>query len=171
MKVGSVLGLLLGLTFISQGLGCGQSSAVELWVISELRDEAELARLDFVIRDAQIQPSGFEVFADHRVSDEWKQLEVVQDTIDLVAAQTEPVMVARGQVAAGDYDRVFLRPSGFDALNTAGSSLVIKNVMEPTVVSFSYDSSGTRQIVLEIIAIATRGDEDYSVFAKDARVQ
>ena len=70
MKVGSVLGLLLGLTFISQGLGCGQSSAVELWVISELRDEAELARLDFVVRDAQIQPSGFEVFADHRVSDE-----------------------------------------------------------------------------------------------------
>ena len=121
--------------------------------------------------DAQVQPAGFEVFADHRVTDEWEQLELVTDSIDLVRAQSEAILVARGDVPVGDYDRVFLRPTDFVATDETGSSLSIKNVMEPTVVSFSYDSRGTIQILLEVIAIATRGYEDYSVFAKTAEAQ
>mgnify|MGYP001249359503 CR=1 FL=1 len=162
---------LLGIAFGCLLGGCGQPPSVELWVLAELRDDAELSQLDFSVLDAQVQPAGFEVFADHRVSEEWLQLEIVNETIDLVAAQSEPILVARGDVAVGDYDRVFLRPSGFTAADGQGRELVIKNVMEPVGVSFSYDQARTLRVVLEVIAIATRGDEDYSVFAKSTTVQ
>jgi hypothetical protein len=161
--------LALSLTFSI--MSCGSQPGVELWVTSELRDALSITKLDFSVRDAQVQPSGFEVFADHRVTDEWEQLELLTDTIDLVEAQSQAVLVARGDVATGAYDRIFLRPTDFDGVDENGAELSIKNVMEPTVVSFSYDGSGTLQIVLEIIAIATRGDEDYSVFAKRAEAQ
>ena len=162
---------LIGLVVLGSSLSCGQAPAVELWVTTELRDGSELAAFDFLVLDAQVQPAGFEVFADHRVSDEWQQLEVGTDTIDLLRAQSEPILVARGQVTPGDYDRVFLRPSALQADDGSETVLTVKNVMEPTAVSFSYDDARTTQIVLEIIVIATSGDEDYSVFAKDTTAQ
>ena len=162
--------LLVGITLLLSS-GCGDEPQVQVWVTSEVRQDGTLASLDFSILDFQAQPSGYEIFADHRVTEEWVQLPLAVDKVDLLAAQSEPVLVASGDLPIGDYDRIFMRPSSLAATTEDGAMLMVKNVMEPIVVAFSYDASGDLTIVLDVIAIATRGEEDYSVFAKSASPQ
>ena len=155
--------------------GCGSSdevgTQVELWVEGDLSRVDGLKSLDFVIRDAHLQPAGFEIYPDHRITSEWLLMEPVVEEFQLVAGNSIAQKVATLVVDAAAYDRVFLRPSVLSAEGEDGQTFVVKNVMEPIAAQFETEGRTVR-VVLKIIVLATtRGDEDISVFAQDTEIR
>ena len=144
---------------------------VELWVQGDLSRVESLQSVEFTVRDAHLQPAGFEIYPDHRVTSEWLTMDLEVDRFQFLVTEAQPFKIATLEVRQGQYDRVFLRPSMLSAQTAAGESLVVKDVMEPIAAQF--DTTGkTVRVLLKLIVLPTsRGDEDISIFAQDTAVR
>ena len=155
-------------------IGCGPSTntgtEVELWVQGDLSRVAGLQHLNFVIRDAHLQPAGFEIFPDHRITAEWLLMEPAVEEFQLVAGNSIAQKIATLVVDDAAYDRVFLRPSVLSAEGEDGQTFVVKNVMEPIAAQFETEGRAVRVLLKIIVLATTRGDEDISVFAQDTEI-
>ena len=154
--------------------GCGSEPSlgadVELWVEGDLSRVEGLESVEFTIRDAHLQPAGFEIYPDHRITSEWRTMQLDTSRFEFLATGSLPMKIASLRVEEGEFDRVFLRPSLLGAETTEGQSLIVKNVMEPIAAQFETDG-GTVRILLKMIVLPTsRGDEDISIFAQDTEV-
>ena len=154
--------------------GCGSSdeagTQVELWVEGDLSRVDGLQSLDFVIRDAHLQPARFEIYPDHRITSEWLPMNLSVPDFQLVSGNPIAQRVATLEVDNSEYDRVFLRPSALSAEGTANETLSVKNVMEPIAAQFETSGDAVK-IVLKLIVLPTsRGDEELSIFAQDTDV-
>ena len=154
--------------------GCGSSdevgTQVELWVEGDLSRVDGLQSLDFVIRDAHLQPAGFEIYPDHRITSEWLPMDLNVAEFQLVAGNPIAQRVAALEVEEAKFDRVFLRPLALRAEGEANETLRVKNVMEPIAAQFETNGDAVK-VVLKIIVLPTsRGDEELSIFAQDTDV-
>ena len=144
---------------------------LEVEVVSEIRDGGRLSTFEFEVLDIQVQPEGFEVRADHQVTDEWVPLNLLVDGFDVRATQSQPQTIAHAEIPVGRYDRIFLRPKSLRATNQDGVDVEIKNVMEPTAISFEMAEGTSLVLRLEIIVLESLdGEEQLSIFAKHVRV-
>ena len=155
-------------------MGCGPTTdsgtEVELWVQGDLSRVEELQRVLFVIEDAHLQPAGFEIFPDHRVTAEWLLMEQSVEAFELVADNSIAQKVATLVVDDAAYDRVFLRPSALSAEGENSQSLTVKNVMEPIAAQFETHGRTVRVLLKLIVLPTSRGEEDVSIFAQDTVV-
>ena len=154
--------------------GCGSSvdlgTEVELWVQGDLSRVEALQSVEFTIRDAHLQPAGFEIYPDHRITSEWRTMQLDMNRFEFLAAGSLPMKIASLKVESGGFDRVFLRPSLLAAEAAGGHPLAVKNVLEPIAAQFE-THGGTVRILLKMIVLPTsRGDEDISIFAQDTDV-
>jgi hypothetical protein len=141
---------------------------LEIEVVCDVRDAGRLSALQFQIQDIQVQPAGYEVTADHQVTAEWIGLELLVDSFDVLARQSEPLTVARANLPPGRYDRIFLRPKLLTGLGLDNEEIAIENVMEPTVISFEMAQGDYQLLRLELIVLESLdGEARLSIFAKN----
>ena len=154
--------------------GCGSEPSlgtdVELWVEGDLSRVDALQSVEFTIRDAHLQPAGFEIYPDHRITPEWRTMQLDMDRFEFLATGSLPMKVASLRVEDGEFDRVFLRPSLLEAETNTGELLAVKNVMEPIAAQFKTRGETVRILLKMIVLPTSRGDEDISIFAQDTDV-
>lgn len=154
--------------------GCGSSdeagTQVELWVEGDLSRVEGLQRLDFVIRDAHLQPAGFEIYPDHRITAEWLPMNLNVAKFQLVAGNPIAQRVAALEVTEAKFDRVFLRPLALSAEGRTNETFRVKNVMEPIAAQFETNGDAIKVVLKLIVLPTSRGDEELSIFAQDTDV-
>lgn len=166
------LALIAWLAPVILALGCGRSTGtrVELWVEGDLSRADSLQSVEFVIRDAHLQPAGFEIYPDHRITSEWLKMALMVESFELRAGNRAPQRIATLEVEDGAYDRVYLRPTLLEALGADQVSLAIKNVMEPIAAQFETNGRNVKILLKLIVLPRSTGDEDLSIFAQDTQV-
>jgi hypothetical protein len=160
------------LSLVSCGLltlSCSDSEpGLEIEVMAEIRDEGRLRSLQFEILDIQVQPEGYEVTADHQVTPEWIPLEKLVDGFDVCDVTDGSLTIARGLIPAGDYDRLFLRPSSLKGITHSGEEIFIENVMEPTAFPLEVVEGEEQILRLEVIVLQSLdASQKLSIFAKN----
>ena len=149
--------------------GCTETEpGLEIEVIADLRDEGRLKSLEFEILDIQVQPEGYEVTADHQVTEEWIQLDKLVDSFDVCDVSNGSLSIARAKVPVGRYDRIFLRPSALVGTTQAGEQVYIENVMEPTAFPLEVVEGKAHVLRLEVIVLESLdASKKLSIFAKN----
>lgn len=161
---------------VSMGLllGCGTdaqpSARVELWIQGDLSRVDGLESIEFVIRDAHLQPAGFEIYPDHRVTEEWLPMATGVQSFWLRSGDTSEQRIATLDVISGAYDRVFLRPQMLVGFAADNGLLTVKNVMEPIAAQFETLGDPVKILLKVIVLPTSRGEEDVSIFAQDTLV-
>ena len=163
------LRFVLAMSLLSAFCSCSpQEPGLEIEVVCDVRDADRLSALHFDIKDIQVQPAGYEVRADHEVTPEWVGLELLVDSFDALAVQNEPLTIARANLPAGGYDRIFLRPQLLTGLGLDSQEIQIENVMEPTVITFDVLPDDYQLLRLELIVLESLdGEARLSIFAKN----
>ena len=91
--------------------GCGAEPSlgadVELWVEGDLSRVEGLESVEFTIRDAHLQPAGFEIYPDHRITSEWRTMQLDTSRFEFLATSSLPMKIASLRVEDGEFDRVF----------------------------------------------------------------
>ena len=138
-------------------LSCAPAEpGLEIEVLADIRDGGRLSSLLFEIRDIQVQPQGYEVTA-----------ETLVDNFDVCDAADGSVTIARGEIPAGRYDRIFLRPSSLLGTTQDGESVFIENVMEPTAFPLEVMEGQAHKLRLEVIVLESLdAAKKLSIFAK-----
>ena len=149
--------------------GCeAELVGLEVEVIADVRDAGRLSSLQFEILDIQVQPSGFEVTADHQVTPEWVRLDLLVDFFDVHSVRSAPLTIARAEIPVGQYDRIFLRPESLRGQTPEGHEVIIENVMEPAAIPFEIIEGRGHVLRLELIVLESLdGESRLSIFAKN----
>lgn len=108
----------------------------------------------------------------------WTRVPLVRDDVPLASAAgaapvDRPVAVARGTLAAGRWDRVFVAASGVTAVAPDGSAVTVTNHIEPIARGFDLPAGGhvTIDIVLVVLPTPSFVGTGWQIFVKDAVVR
>ena len=101
----------------------------------------------------------------------WQRVPALSDRLALPGSG-EPVLVARGQLAPGRYDRVHVAVPRVTALDRDGATVTLLGHIEPIARGFEIAPGETLTVDIELIVLpgSSIGDGRPEMFVKDARL-